>query len=307
MIKSIEFPNRTFESKSELFAALKKDCSKLVEMKKATVKHSDPIENGLTTAVKAANMQEGYIYPIINTTNYMDSHSDVHIDGIWNKSVQDQQGKVMYIINHQLEVGKVIAFGQDVEMRLETFNWPDLGKEYQGQTQALVFKTKLFDYSNEDAAKIIKAKMPVENSVRMQYVKIDMAINSDDPDYKNEKATWLKYIDRIANKGRAIEQGYFWAVTEAKIYKEGSMVLAGSNDATPILYPKSELDYTELDAAVKQLSENIENSITKENFLHLCNQFKALHANEPLNLTLKEQPKPQENQQFKSFLINKLK
>lgn len=307
MIKAIEFPNRTFETKAELFAALKKDCDKLVEMKKATVKHSDPIENSLTTAIKAARLQEGYIYPIINTTNYIDSHSDVHVDGIWNKSVQDQQGKVMYIINHQLEVGKVIAFGQDVEMRLETFNWSDLGKEYQGQTQALVFKTKLFDYSNEDAAKIIKAKMPVENSVRMQYVKIDMAINSDDPDYKNEKATWLKYIDRIANKGRAIEQGYFWAVTEAKIYKEGSMVLAGSNDATPILYPKSEIDYTEIDAAVKQLSENIENSITKENFLHICTQFKALHANEPLNLTLKELPKPQENQQFKSFLINKLK
>ena len=75
----------------------------------------------------------------------------------------------------------------------------------------------------------------------MQYVKIDLAINSDAEDTIEEKAVWEKYISQIANKEAVIEQGYFWAVTEAKIYKEGSMVLAGSNDVTPMIYPTKDI------------------------------------------------------------------
>ena len=37
----------------------------------------------------------------------------------------------------------------------------------------------------------------------------------------------------------AFERGYYWTVSEAKIFKEGSMVLAGSNDLTPMLLSKS--------------------------------------------------------------------
>ena len=50
------------------------------------------------------------------------------------------------------------------------------------------------------------------------------------------------YINEIANKDKAIEQGYFWAVTEAKISKEGSMVLFGSNDVTQIIENKTEAE-----------------------------------------------------------------
>jgi hypothetical protein len=48
-----------------------------------------------------------------------------------------------------------------------------------------------------------------------------------------------KYISLIANQEKAIEQGYFWAVLEAEIVEEGSSVVRGSNDITPMLIGKT--------------------------------------------------------------------
>jgi hypothetical protein len=61
-----------------------------------------------------------------------------------------------------------------------------------------------------------------------------MAVNSDFEDYKEEKEIWDKYIDQVANIKAAEENGYFFAVTEAKII-EGSAVPIGSNTVTPTL------------------------------------------------------------------------
>lgn len=61
-----------------------------------------------------------------------------------------------------------------------------------------------------------------------------MAINNKE--YKEEYEAWQTYYPMIANKEVADEEGFFFAILEAKIFKEGSMVLAGSNDITPTLY-----------------------------------------------------------------------
>ena len=71
----------------------------------------------------------------------------------------------------------------------------------------------------------------------MQYVKMELAVKSDDPELKEENATYNKHIDSIANKDAVEAQGYYWAQTEAKVVEEGSMVVKGSNQATPITYP----------------------------------------------------------------------
>ena len=49
-----------------------------------------------------------------------------------------------------------------------------------------------------------------------------------------EKAIWDKYINQVINRDASEEQGYFWAVTEAKVI-EGSAVVMGSNYATPTI------------------------------------------------------------------------
>jgi hypothetical protein len=231
--------NTEFKNKAELFKAIVKEYDKIVAVKKATIKSSDGVPMRMLTtkgeAMKSFDfMKNGKYYPVINTTNILDSHSDVHLKNIWTKSVKDQQGKVFYLVNHSIKVGDVVAWPDNVRPFVQELSWEELGYEYEGTTEALIYEVELDDDSNDTAVKAIKNKRPVQNSVRMQYVKIEMCINSGDKDHKDYKANYDKYFPEIANKEAEVE-GYFWAVSEAKIVKEGSMVLDGSNQATPIL------------------------------------------------------------------------
>ena len=73
----------------------------------------------------------------------------------------------------------------------------------------------------------------------MQYVNILLCVNN--PDYKAEFANWQKYYPLVGNSEKADELGYFYAVTEAKL-KEISCVIAGSNELTPTLDTKEDIE-----------------------------------------------------------------
>lgn len=239
-IKAIEFPNKVFSTKQELFLHLKANETKLISLKKATIKNSEGCnlqlsEKGLEEVKQINGLKSGFIYPVINTTNYMDSHNDVHLPKIWNQSIKEQQGKVFYVTDHDLKINSVIAFPNDVSMSTKTIAWTDLGKSMSGNTEALIFEVSKDSLQHERAIKIVEEKINIEHSVRMQYVKIELAINSEAKEDKAYKKIFDKHIDKIANKQNAIDKGYFWAVSEAKIFKEGSMVLLGSNEVTPLL------------------------------------------------------------------------
>jgi len=242
MIKSIEL-NREFSSKSELFAALKKNEANIISLKKAAIQKSHDKGQFTPSYIKVdetskaiLNLKDGYIYPVINTTKYLDSHGDVHLDGIWTKSIKDNSGKFFYVNDHSLKTSDVIAWSDDVKAYTKNLAWSFIGKDYEGETQALIFEIELAKIVNDAALKVINDKRPVQNSVRMQYVDIHLAMDSDNKEHKENKKLYDKVYPTIANKDRADENGYFWAVGEAKIQKEGSMVLLGSNDATPIIY-----------------------------------------------------------------------
>lgn len=235
--------NKEFQTKAEMFLELKENRDTIVGLKKAAFKESDgcglqfresreTVKGTDTPATQSGD----YIYPVINTTRLMDSHNDVHLDGIWDLSLKDQTGKVYYAINHDLKIGSIISYPSEVEPYVKTMNWKDLGMPYEGQTQALIFKSKITDKSNSDFVAAIKDKQPLENSIRMQYVDMDLAMDSQEKGMEEENKNFYKYLPMIANKQDAMDQGYFWAVKTAKISKEGSAVLAGSNHATPILY-----------------------------------------------------------------------
>lgn len=59
-------------------------------------------------------------------------------------------------------------------------------------------------------------------------------MDSDMDEDKQYKDYYDKRISEIVNREVAETLGYFWGVEEAKIITEGSMVLLGSNDATPV-------------------------------------------------------------------------
>lgn len=245
MIICKEFPDKQFASKDEMFKHLVSHADKIISLKKANIFNSAEKGQFGTFDYKALNeskaefMKDGYIYPVINTTKYFDSHGDVHFDGIWNKSVKEQKGNLFYVENHELKTGSVIAWPENVNAFVKSVPWSFVGKNYDGETEALIFEIKESDIENQNAKDIISKRRPVQNSVRMQYVKIRLAINDNNKDYAENKTYWDNRINDIANKEAVEEQGYFWGIEEAKIVKEGSMVLFGSNDATPIQYTEA--------------------------------------------------------------------
>jgi hypothetical protein len=233
--------NREFSTRDEQIKALKDNLDRVIQLKKSAEKRSDGLPlrmftNKSETEKSPDFVKDGFIYPIINTCGYLDSHDDVHIPGLWKKSVKEQQGKIFYVCDHAMEIDKVIAYPEDVEILVETVPWKSIGFEIDGETEALIFKTNVFDYSNDSARKAIEQKKPVQNSVRMHYVKIEFCVNSENEYYKMEKVNWEKHYPMIVNKEDADKNGYFFAIIEAKIHKEGSMVLIGSNKLTNIQY-----------------------------------------------------------------------
>lgn len=240
--------DKKFSSKDEMFFALKANVDKIVAIKKAAIKDSDGVnyqfrENSEADVTKgiAPDMLKTVktgdtIYPVINATNFFDSHGDVHLDGIWDISIQQQKGKLYYTVNHELKLGSIISYPNEVEASVKTLNWSDLGENYDGQTQALIFAAQLTDKSNKDAKKAIKAGVPLQNSVRMQYEKMVLCVDSTAKGLEQERMNFYMYLPKIANKDEVMAAGYYWGIQAAKIVKEGACVLAGSNRATPILY-----------------------------------------------------------------------
>lgn len=241
--------NKEFASKEDMFRELKLNEEKILSLKKARVLKS--AEKGQISLVNAylkpefadksgIQLDDGFVYPVINTTKYMDSHDDVHFDGLWKKTLKEQQGKIFYLSNHSMKIDDVVAWPEDVEAFTTMIDWSLVGKDYPGQTEALIYKIPEDKIVKPTALDAIKQRRKVQGSVSMIYVKIKLAINSDDKEYAENKAFWDSHIDEIANKEDVEKQGYFFGVSEARIYKEGSLVLFGSNDATEIMYPKDE-------------------------------------------------------------------
>lgn len=168
---------------------------------------------------------------VINTTNLFDSHMDVHFPGIWKKNLSENKG--LYLLeNHQWDFQHVIS--DSVKAYTETISWSKLGYSYSGNTEALIFESKISPKDSADMhERYIRGKVK-NHSVGMSYVKIKMAVNSDDKWFADEKKVWDDYYSLISNKGDVDEAGMFFAVTEAKAF-EGSAVLFGSNWATPTM------------------------------------------------------------------------
>jgi len=224
----------------ELHEFLKKNKSLLITEKKSAMKKADafsitkffvnekgeivksfqPIDN-TATVIKATTF--------INTTNWLDSHDDVHIPGLWKKSLTEN--KDLYLLQeHEMTFAGIIT--DQVKAYTQKYSWADLGYDAPGVTEALVFENTIDNERNPFMFDQYRKGYVKNHSVGMQYVILELAINDNSEYFKEEFAVWNKYIDQIANKQDAEDQGYFWAVKEAKVI-EGSAVPVGSNRMTP--------------------------------------------------------------------------
>lgn len=212
---------------------------KLIDQKKAAIKFADAVfahmlildKNEIIIKAEAVpkDATKITVVSVINTTKLFDSHGDVHIDGLWSKSLKEN--KQNYLVKeHAFNFDGIIS--DNVKASTQDMAWKDLGYDYQGKTQALVYTSEIDATDKTGMFERYKVNKVPQHSVGMRYVKLQLAV--DNKRYPDEQKAWKDYYDQIANKSEVDAAGYFWAVTEAKNI-EGSAVLRGSNYVTPTI------------------------------------------------------------------------
>lgn len=172
---------------------------------------------------------------VINTTKLVDSHMDCHIDGLWKKSLSEAK-QLLLLQEHEMEFDKIIADSlvDKLNAYTEQMTFKSLGFDYAGNTEALIFDVQIKKEVNEFMFELYRKGRVTQHSVGMRYVKLFLCIDSNEANYSSEKANWDKYYPAVVNKELVDQKGFFWAVTEAKVI-EGSAVVKGSNECTPVM------------------------------------------------------------------------
>lgn len=239
---------RQFATRKELFKYLVDNKRELIDMKKSVVKCADVV-NAMPVAVRDnASKANAYLYEndeekgvlkrtiVANTYNWLDSHGDVHIPGIFTESIAQRGAKAPHLHDHKFElearVGKPIKFYE------KQVSWRELGQGKTGMTTALFMESEIRRSLNEKVYNEYKDDEIDQHSVAMRYIKIALAVN-DEENYPKEYEEWQKHIKNIGNRAEAEKQGYFYAIYEAALI-EVSAVLLGSNELTPTLGSKSQ-------------------------------------------------------------------
>jgi len=235
--------NMEFNTKEELHKYLVDNKKSLIDSKKGAIKHSDGIDfinakfidkdSADKAEMNAEQLEIGTIQVkvVINTTNIIDSHMDCHIPKLWNKSLSEQK-KIKLLKEHKATFECIIS--DQVTPSVKTMSWKSLGFDFEGSTQALIFDAIIKEHRNSYMFSQYKQGYVDNHSVGMRYVTLYLCINSEERWAREEKEYWDKYYPMVVNKEVADDNGYFWAVTEAKMV-EGSAVVFGSNYATPTL------------------------------------------------------------------------
>jgi len=249
----LDIPN--YETKQELFNFLVLNKETLISQKKNAIKLADSSSWGLletnqdllNTKNSDGSIQENKteikVKAVINTTNLLDSHGDVHIPGLWNKSIKENN-RILHVQEHQSSsFDKIISSGEDLKASVKTMTWKSLGYNDEGSTQALIFDSVVKESRNRYMFNQYKQGFVTNHSVGMIYVKMELAIN--DKEYEKEKSFYDKYIGQVVNRKDAEKLGYFWVVTEAKAI-EGSAVPMGSNPITPTINIKNEPSFLDM-------------------------------------------------------------
>ena len=249
---------------------LHKNKDLLIMQKKGAIKHADCVSNvsklfskdneekELTTQ-QVLETDKIKVKAVINTTNIIDSHMDLHLPGLWTKSLKENK-LIYHLDNHKRDFDGIIS--DNVKASAQTYSFKDLGFDYSGNTQALVFVSEIEKDRNSKMFQNYAKGYVKNHSVGMMYVKLALAL--DNKNYKDEFEVWNENITKAVNPEVAEEYGYFWVVSEAKVL-EGSAVLFGSNFVTPTI----EME------AVKEDTSTVEPSNgTQDVIQYLASNFK---------------------------------
>lgn len=261
--------NKEFYNKREMFIALKENSSTIISLKKAQIYKS--IDKGISVKCRAINLKKDNnsfkeyfkddkldsYYIAINTTKVLDSHGDLHVNGIWNRTAKNQNRKNYLVDSHEMSMLTTIVRKENVEILVKEMPFSLLGYNYEGTTEALIYKIPKDKIIMPLAKEWLESNDSIEASVRMQYSNIELAMNSDEKEDEVFKKNYDTFKSQIANKeDYEAENGditHFWVVKEAKNIGEGSLVLKGSNSVTGQIRIDS-LDNTQFNSEASEKS-----------------------------------------------------
>ena len=234
--------------------------TELISIKRATVKHTEgliltpklTLPKDSTIKAELPNDTEDVLYRTIiaNTYNYMDSHDDVHLNGCFSKSIQENK-RQLYIkdhANYTTEIAGKVLKAYELMGTFEKFGY-DSGLS----TMAFLKDVAIYKEQSEQFFSQMSNGMINQHSVGMMYIKIALAVDdiSDAEGYK----LYTSLLPIIGNSKEVEEQGYFFAVQEAKEL-ETSAVTMGSNSLTGI-YNDNKKEYNEDD--IEKIVQNFGN------------------------------------------------
>lgn len=235
-----QFPNKSFTDKMDMVKFMQKNREEMFAVKKAEYKTKSEavLKSGLFVKefqplIEDISGDFIQVKSIINTTNVIDSHMDLHLQGIWNKTVKDNPFS-HHLKSHKSDFEFVIS--NKAKSYNERMNFKDLGlsvdMEMDANINEFILQRKklpmMFDaYKNGEVN---------EHSVGMMYVNLDVAFYDEDSQKEMEYFEKMKSL--AINPEVADEYGYIWIVSEAK-KREGSAVVFGSNSITPTLSVKN--------------------------------------------------------------------
>ena len=240
--------NKDFDTKDALFDYLSANKDIIVANKKSQVMKS--FEKGIGVHffnLKQSNLPDEFksefdydknYYLVVNMAGVLDSHEDLHVDGIWNKTSKDRQGKNYLVLDHELKVQSTAVKKEYIKMLVKNLPYTAIGKSYKGRGDALIYEFDKTKVINPLAKEWLESGDDIQASVRMMYVDVEFAYDSNKAEYKKEKENYDKYINTIANKDEFEEIPYFTIVKQADNRYESSLVLYGSNSSTGILNTK---------------------------------------------------------------------
>lgn len=242
------------EDRKNMFTYLRENCNKIIGQKKSLPTITDDLDFGYSVKEKSVEFEiqrkdnaekldsEGKtvkVEVVANMSGWCDSQLDVMIKDNWNKSINDlgASGQRLFYhlknhgTNYQYTTDAVI--GRDPELftrekSIAEFNF----KSDIKKAQALMMDSIVCEVYDRKCYNLYKDGQIKQHSIGLQYIKMYLCIDSEEPEDAMYKENWDKYFPQVLNKERPNGKGFFWAITESRIL-EVSAVLFGSNELTP--------------------------------------------------------------------------
>ena len=219
----------------------------LIKSKKSLPIPSEPLEfDAVTTkskpvlvrkAASTENVDPNKLDVTIvgNTCLWCDSHMDVLAPGAFDETIKQRGTSIAHLRDHVHSLTAKV--GKTLKVYTEDLLVADFGIESDVEkAQALLMDSQVIKDWDKKIFQLYSDEAINQHSIGLQYVRLELAVN--DEAYPEEFAIWEKAFPQVINKDKVLDRGYFWWVTEVKVF-EISAVLMGSNELTPTLSTES--------------------------------------------------------------------